>query len=280
MRLGALYRQVRDAFRKAENPTADLDARHLVSGLLDLHPSDLVLREDDLVSTDKIKVILDAQEQRQRGVPVGRILGVREFYGLEFQLNADTLEPRPDTEILVDTVLNIAPTDTAWRFLDVGTGTGAIAIALAANSALAEGVASDISEHALLAAKANAAMNGVEGRLSFVRGSYLAPFSGQFDWIVSNPPYIASDVVRQLDTGVRAYDPLRALDGGADGLDAYRQLIPSAKELLAPSGHLALEIGFDQGKSVSSLCTDHGYCGVEIIKDLAGQDRVVLAALG
>lgn len=280
MKLGALYRQVRDQFRAAQFETADLDARLLVSGILELAPLDLVLREEDLVQPDQITLVTDAAHLRLGGMPVGRVLGSREFYGLEFQLNADTLEPRPDTEILVDAVLALADANRPWRFLDLGTGTGAIAIALAANSPKAHGVAADISIRALEAAQENAIANGVGAQLDFVQADYAAPFVGPFDWVVSNPPYIASETVKGLDRSVREHDPLRALDGGPDGLDAYRVLIPQAKALLAPGGRIGLEIGFDQGESVGHLLGDNGFFAIEILADLGGRDRIVVAAIG
>ncbi|WP_150524055.1 peptide chain release factor N(5)-glutamine methyltransferase [Roseibium sediminis] len=280
MKLGSLYRAVRDRFRAEGIETADLDARLLVSGILKLSPGDLIIREADEIGAENANLVEAGTLQRLSGMPVGRILGTREFFGLEFRLNSDTLEPRPDTEILVETVLDDVKDRPHWTFLDLGTGSGAIAVALAANSPGAFGIAADISLNALEAARANAEANGVGGQLAFAQANYAAPFAGSFDWIVSNPPYIASRIIEELDAGVREHDPMRALDGGEDGLDAYRVLIPQAKPLLSPKGRVALEIGFDQGGSVSNLLDVHGYRNIEIIADLSGMDRVVVAAIG
>lgn len=280
MNLGAVYRQVRDRFRVAGIETAELDARLLVSGTLNLSPGDLIMREEDRVSADDMDLIEEATLKRLAGMPVGRILGTREFFGLEFRLNSDTLEPRPDTEILVETVLADVKDRAHWSFLDLGTGSGAIAVALAANSPGAFGIAADISFKALDAARLNAEANGVAGQLVFAQANYAAPFTGPFDWIVSNPPYIASRIIEELDPGVREHDPMRALDGGEDGLDAYKALIPQARLLLSPKGRIALEIGFDQGQAVRNLLEIHGFCNIEIIADLSGLDRVVVAAIG
>ena len=280
MKLGFLYRSVRDRFRAEGIETADLDARLLVSGVLKLSPGQLILREDDEIGVDDCNLVEAATVQRLAGMPVGRILGTREFFGLEFGLNSDTLEPRPDTEVLVEAVLADVKDRANWTFLDLGTGSGAIAVALAANSPGAFGVVTDISFKALCAAQVNARSNGVAGQLVFAQANYAAPFAGSFDWVVSNPPYIASRVIDELDAGVREHDPMRALDGGEDGLDAYRALIPQARPLLSPKGKIALEIGFDQGPAVRSLLDVHGYRDIEIIADLSGLDRVVVAAIG
>lgn len=277
MKIRALVREIRDRFRDKGLETADLDARLLVADALDLDVSAVILHADDEASEDACGKARAHCEKRLSGMPVGRILGHREFWGLEFGLNAETLEPRPDTETLVEAVLERTPEDTHFIFADIGTGTGAIAIALLSERKNGLGVAVDIAEEALQCAADNAARLDVSSRLLCIRGDYCAALGRGFDWVVSNPPYIASAVVEELDEEVRDHDPRRALDGGIDGLDAYRAIVAQAKNCLNVNGRIALEIGFGQAESVASILGDYGFFAIEIIHDLAGKDRVLVA---
>ncbi|ADZ68911.1 peptide chain release factor N(5)-glutamine methyltransferase [Polymorphum gilvum] len=275
MKLGALYRELRDALRRAGVDTPELDARMLTADAAGLSPGDIVLREDAEVDPAREALARAHVAARCGGTPVGRILGRREFWGLELSLSPATLEPRPDTETLVEAVLARAGGEAAPVLADIGTGSGAIAIAVLTALPEACAVATDISLEALATARANALRHGVDGRMLFVQGSYGAPLGAGFDWIVSNPPYIASAEVDRLAREVREHDPRRALDGGADGLDAYRAIVPAARHSLRPGGRLAVEIGADQGAEVAELMAENGFFDVEIIRDLAGRPRVV-----
>ncbi|WP_346892340.1 peptide chain release factor N(5)-glutamine methyltransferase [uncultured Roseibium sp.] len=277
MKTGALVREIRDRFRDNGLETADLDARLLVADALGLDVSAVILHSDDEALAEACDKARGSCEKRLSGMPVGRILGHREFWGLEFGLNAETLEPRPDTETLVEAVLDRTQADKRFVFADIGTGTGAIAIALLSERTNGLGVAVDISEKALQCAAENAARIGVANRLLCVRGDYCAALGRGFDWIISNPPYIASAVVEGLGREVRDHDPRRALDGGIDGLDAYRSIIGQAENCLSVNGRIALEIGFDQADSVASLLGEYGFFAIEIIQDLGGNDRVLVA---
>lgn len=281
MRLGQLYRQVRDRFRQAGLPAADLDARVLVSTTLDLSLSDLVLDELREVEDANVAEISQRAEQRLAGMPVGRILGEREFYGRRFFLNAATLEPRPDTEILIDAVLQRTPLDRRSEIWDIGTGTGAIAVTLLAELPLSDAIAFDLSEEALTCAVRNARWHDVADRFQVVCADYLSPIridlNERPDWIVSNPPYIRSEVLQTLDPEVIHHDPRLALDGGKSGLDAYIRIIADAARLLKPGARIAFEIGYDQAAGVEKQLRHHGFGAIEIIKDLSANDRVVLA---
>ncbi|SHN00869.1 peptide chain release factor N(5)-glutamine methyltransferase [Roseibium suaedae] len=276
MELGALWREVRNSLRSAGCETADLDAKALVSGALDLSISEVILRDGDEVSTEKAAYIQSLATQRAQGVPVGRLLGWREFWGMRFALNPATLEPRPDTEILVEAVLARTVPGRPLRFADIGTGTGAIAVALLSELPEADCLAVDLSPEALSCAIANADRLGVGKRFHPVVSDYASALSGELDWLVSNPPYIRSEVIEGLDRDVRDHDPMLALDGGADGLAAYRTLTAEAQKLLKNGGRIAFEIGFDQAADVSDLLTGAGFVNIEIIQDLGGNDRVVL----
>ncbi|SUB02747.1 Release factor glutamine methyltransferase [Pannonibacter phragmitetus] len=273
--LGALYRELRDRFRKAGLASPELDARLLVAAAAVLSPGDVVLRTDDPVSGAVAALARRHAQRREAREPVGRILGERQFFGLDLALSPDTLEPRPDTETLVEVMLARAGGFSSPLIADIGTGTGAIILALLSELPQARGLAIDLSRGALETARANARRHGLEDRLCFAQASYAGSLAPTFDWIVSNPPYIVSDVIAGLDEDVRKHDPVLALDGGHDGLVAYRAIVPQALPALRPGGRLGLEIGFDQGGAVCGLMAEAGFKDIEIIQDLGGNDRVV-----
>ncbi|MEL7428951.1 MAG: peptide chain release factor N(5)-glutamine methyltransferase, partial [Pseudomonadota bacterium] len=206
------------------------------------------------------------------------ITGLREFYGRPFTLSAETLVPRPETELLVDLAISFLSTRPGpARVLDIGTGSGAIAVSIACEVAKSHVTASDISVDALTTAKANASSLDVLNRIDFCQSDVLEGVAGTFDVIVSNPPYIPSADIMALDREVRDHDPLSALDGGPDGLEFYRRIIAGAGEHLAADGALLLEFGIGQSEAVSTIARDGGFSSQEIFKDLAGLDRVMLA---
>ncbi len=272
-----LYRQVRDQFRSADLETPDLDAKLLVSAALGTTVSNLLLMELDEAPEASAQRALEYSKERLGGMPVGRILGEREFYGLSFKLNHATLEPRPDTETLIDAVLRQCDPDQPLKMCDIGTGTGAIAVTLLDELPKAQMVAVDISADALECAAANAKSNGVGDRFLPVRADYADPLQEGFDWVVSNPPYIRTQVLDELSAEVTKHDPNLALDGGADGLDAYRRIVARAAVILVPGGRIALEIGYDQAGELKNQLRHHGFEAIDIIQDLGGRDRVATA---
>jgi release factor glutamine methyltransferase len=256
--------------------TAALDAKLLTQHGLGLGALDLATRENQDVDPAAAERVAALLQRRLTGESVARIIGEREFYGLAFNLNAATLEPRPDTELLVDLALGMIP--AGGRLLDLGTGTGCIPIAMLANMDDISAVAVDLSALALEAAGFNAARHGVAGRLTLLTGSWFDPLAPQrFDIIVSNPPYITSAVVETLAPEVKDFDPRLALDGGPDGLAPYRILAREADAWLAEGGRILVEIGHDQGATVSGLFLEAGFEDVSVHRDLAGLDRVVVA---
>lgn len=252
------------------------DARFLLLGILGLETRDLLIEGDRLVGADEAVALEAALARRLAGEPVARILGAWEFWGLPFRLGPDTLVPRPDTEILVEVALAAVPDRRApLRCLDLGTGTGCILTALLSEMPQACGVGLDRSEGALRVARDNAAANGLGERANFVVGDWCDAVEGTFDLVVANPPYIAHDVIATLDREVRAHDPATALDGGVDGLDAYRRILDGAGARLASGGTLVLEIGYDQAAAVQDLARAAGYRERGLARDLAGHDRVL-----
>jgi release factor glutamine methyltransferase len=214
-------------------------------------------------------------ERRLRREPVSRILGRKGFWKILLTVTPDVLSPRPDTETLLDVVLKAKTEREAFTACDLGTGSGAILLALLAERPAAKGVGTDVSSEALAVARENAANLDLNGRATFIRTDWAAGFAdASFDVVLSNPPYIPTGDIPGLDPEVRDHDPHLALDGGADGLDAYRALAPEIARILKPGGLYAVEIGWDQGEAVSALFTAAGL-EAKVVKDLADRDRVV-----
>jgi release factor glutamine methyltransferase len=276
--LGGALKHLRDAFSKAGFEAPELDARLLLAWATGADRLAVLTSPEREIHASEAARLQDAMRRRIAHEPVHRIIGRRGFYGLEFELSPDTLEPRPDTECLVELVLKHlrGREEEALSLLDLGTGTGIIAISLLANMPNARAVATDISSGALAMCSKNADANGVSARLTCAPSNWFEAIEGRFDVIVSNPPYIPSNVIGSLSPEVREFDPERALDGGADGLDAYRALAKGAAAHLAGDGFIALEIGHDQRASVSRIIEESGFKLVEAARDLGGNDRALL----
>jgi release factor glutamine methyltransferase len=255
------------------------DARFLLLDLLGLSATDLILRGDLPLGHEAAATLEGAVARRLRGEPVARIVGAWEFWGLPFGLAPETLVPRADTETLVEAALVLHPDRRRpVRILDLGTGSGCILVALLSELPNAGGIGLDRSHGALVQARANAVRNGVGTRAAFVCADWTAGLRGRFDLIVSNPPYIARDTIQGLDVEVRGHDPMAALDGGPDGLDAYRSIVDAltgGPVGLAPGGALVLEVGYDQAEAVETLGTRAGLGPAMRHHDLAGHARVV-----
>lgn len=255
------------------------DARFLILDLLGLTGTDLILHGETRIGAAEAARLDEALHRRLAGEPVARIVGSWEFWGLPFDLSPDTLVPRPDTETLVETALALqADRRRPSRILDLGTGSGCILVALLTECPNAFGIGVDRSAPALAQARRNARRNGVGARAAFACADWTAGLSGAFDLVVSNPPYIASATIADLTTEVREHDPVAALDGGADGLDAYRAILRSlttGPACLAAGGALVFEVGYDQAESVARLGCEAGLGEGRIVRDLAGHARVV-----
>jgi release factor glutamine methyltransferase len=278
--LAALLAESRSSLSDGGLADAVTDARVLICGLLDLTPTDLVLRADRPVSDAERQIVSQAILRRLSREPVHRILGRRDFHGVQLLLSPDTLEPRPDTEILVEAVLPFARqrprNGGVVRLLDLGTGTGAIALALLKEVPFLQAVGVDIAPGALETASRNADLNDVADRFMAVESRWFDAIDGCFDIIVSNPPYIRSDVILDLEPDVRNHDPMLALDGGLDGLDAYRAIAERAHAHLDEHGIIALEIGFDQKQAVTDVFAVQGYTLEKAVCDYGGNDRVLI----
>jgi release factor glutamine methyltransferase len=263
------------ALRAAEVPDAANDARILMAHALGIERGRLTLVLPDDVANDVMVRFSLAIDERCARKPVSHIIGTREFYGRQFIVTSDVLDPRPETELLVETAL-ATPFQTV---LDLGTGSGCILLTLLAENKSATGQGTDTSPAALNIAEQNATRLGLEKRSCFVRSDWFDNIDGRFDIIVSNPPYIAADEMPALSPEVRNWEPLIALTPGGDGLDAYRVIAAGATQHLNPQGRLLVEIGPTQARAVCGLFENAGFDGITTLQDIDGRDRVVIGVL-
>ena len=284
--LGMLLKRATDRLRAAGIETPALDARLLLAAALATDQVTLLREPERPVTRSEAETLESFLARRAAHEPVARIIGRRWFHGHELEVGPATLDPRPDTETLVDGILacieqHFGGTNAVVRILDLGTGTGAIIIALLMALPRATGVATDISRDALAVAARNARVVGVESRLTLVATHWSMGIEGSFDILASNPPYIPTSDIDSLDREVRNYDPRVALDGGEDGLEAYRQILAGPLARLRDGGLLALEVGAGQADSVATLCRFVGKLETEPPsqrwRDLSGHLRCVAA---
>ena len=277
--LGRLVRHLRDGLDQAGKPDAALEARLIVEEVTGASRADMIVDAGRPVAAGDAERALSMLARRLAGEPVHRIFGAREFHGLRLVLSPGTLEPRPDTEALVDLALPFvrAAADRHGKclILDLGTGTGAVALALLAREPRALATATDISPDALATASANADMSGMAARFRALKSNWFDAVDGRFDVIVSNPPYIATNEIASLAREVRDHDPLAALDGGADGLDAYRAIAAGFAGHLAEDGAVAVEIGIGQAPAVETIFAGFGLRPAARADDLGGVLRAL-----
>ena len=255
--------------------------RALIGAALRLSRAQLLAQSDRLLEPREIAAIDALAARRMKREPVSRILGRKEFWSLMLDVTPDVLVPRPDTETLIEAALDYVVRGglrlEQLRILDIGTGTGALMLALLQELPNARGVATDVSAAALHVARGNAERLKLASRCSFVACNLADGVQGRFDLIVSNPPYIARGALASLDPEVRDYDPRLALDGGADGLDAYRAIAATVPPLLAPGGRLIVELGFGQAAPVTALFEASTFTVLSIRDDLGGIPRALIA---
>ena len=249
------------------------DARLLLADCLELRTQNLNLLNDSYISEIKISKFRRMVKERCKRKPVSKILGYRSFWGRDFEINENVLDPRGDTETLIELILDCK----FENMLELGTGSGAIAITVLAERPEVTCVATDISEYALKTASTNSKRHGVESRLKLLHSNWFEKISGSFDVIVSNPPYISSEEYAQLSAEVVKYDPKISLTLGGDGLEAYREILSQALEKLSKNGHIFLEIGYTQANAVGHLFREAGFQQIKVHKDLASRDRVISA---
>ncbi len=280
--LGDLVDRIGRELADAGIESARLDARLLIAHATARNPDDVLLRTDGVITDEQRDRLESLVRRRKAREPMSHLLGIRGFYDLEFATSAAVLTPRPETETLVDVVLDRMPAGEvkSLRVLDLGTGSGCLVLTLLNAIPGAVGVATDISPDALAMASANAERTDLADRVQFLEGVWfeaLDETSDPFDVIVGNPPYIPTGDLADLEPEVREYEPHVALDGGTDGLDAYRAILAQAVRYVRPSGLIAVEVGIGQAASVSALMHESGMTDVQVTNDLGGIGRVVSA---
>lgn len=267
--------------RNSANSYPSISKRHLrvlLAHLMKQPMEFLLAHPETLVPSDVAQQFLDQVEKLAQGMPLSRLLGKREFWGMDFELSPETLDPRPDSETLIEAVLKNRPDRTApLKILDLGTGTGCLVISLLKEYPNAQGLAVDQSLGALEMAKKNAEANGVSKRLKFHHSDWFKGVQGTFDIIISNPPYITDKDYEALDQNVKNYDPIKALVAGKEGLDCYKTIIPAAPMFLKKGGLLVLEIGCGQRKHIIHLLEKSGFNNNICCQDLSGISRCCLS---
>jgi release factor glutamine methyltransferase len=279
--IGRLLAWTADFLKRKGSDSPRLDAEVMLAHVLGFERVQLYTHYEDVVGERARGEFRDLVRRRSEGAPVAYLVGRKEFYSLRFDVTPAVLIPRPETEFVVVEFLAAVKEIEAPAAVDVGTGSGCIAVACARRKPGARFLAVDLSPEALMVAALNAERHGVSDRIEFLAGDLLGPAVGRgpFDVVVSNPPYIPSAEVDRLDPGVKDHEPRAALDGGPDGLSAYRRLIKQAAPLLKPGGRLILEIGYDQEETVGAIIAASGaYELLPAVRDLQNHPRVVRAA--
>lgn len=279
-----LYEEGRRILEQAGLPDAALDARFLLEEVCGTNLQTLLVFPEKKVTEEEVNQYRAFIQRRKDREPTAMILGEWDFMGLTFRLNKSTLIPEQDTEVLVETALEElkrrGPGEAPLRILDLCTGSGCILLSLLHKLGNAGGLGTDLSEEALEAARENAVRLGLQERAAFRQGDLWEPVGDErFDLIVSNPPYVPTDVIPTLEPEVRCGEPYAALDGGEDGLVFYRRIMKEAAGHLKPSGIIIVESGFDEAAQIAALMQDQKLRGIRTVKDYGGLDRVVLGAL-
>ncbi len=279
MNIRELIKNTTLAFHSLHIPSARLDVEVLLANFLQIDRLELIKQPDRLIAEEEQAGFSCWVRRRCQGEPVAYISGCKEFWSLPFEVNPQVLIPRPETELLVEETLNVASSSGDIRILDLGTGCGALAVALAHELKDARLTATDISPAALDTARRNARINAVSGRITFLVGDLFSPLKDRFDIIVSNPPYIARADFPTLPIGVKGYEPALALVGGEDGLAVIKRIIAAAPDFLQPGGWLLLEIGAGQRDDVAGFFKEYGFDEHFFRRDYAGHWRVARARM-
>jgi release factor glutamine methyltransferase len=270
------WTSARDRLKAAGVDQPVIDARVLLEAAADASRTDILTDPYRPLTDEQVATLEGYVERRMKRQPVSHIVGRKGFWKIMLNVTPQVLTPRPETEMLVGFALQSFEERAKFNVLDLGVGSGAILLAILAERPGAKGLGVDVSEEALAVARENAANLDLDGRTALLRGDWTAGLAdANFDLVVSNPPYVSSEVIETLDPEVKDHEPRMALDGGPDGLDAYRVLAPEVLRVLKPEGVFALEIGYDQGPAVEALMTAAGASEVRVLQDMAGKDRVV-----
>ncbi|MDH5722133.1 MAG: peptide chain release factor N(5)-glutamine methyltransferase [Alphaproteobacteria bacterium] len=279
-RLKALYDALSKKLEIVSTEVARQESRIILVQRTGFDWADIIAHPDREIDKDTLDLIQKDLQERLHGKPVSRIYGIRSFWGLDFEVTRDTLDPRADTETIIERALELYKDNPPETILDMGSGTGCILIALLKEFPHARGVALDISPAALAIARKNAISHGLEDRIEFIEGGWKTNFARKFDLVVSNPPYISNQELENLPVEVKNHDPILALEGGEDGLDPYKEIFSHLKNILKPEKFGLFEIAFNQSEDVMRLAEFYGFTQRCVHHDIAGQPRVVEISCG
>lgn len=281
MNLAQLKDFIHEQLSTCDECDAQYETRYILKDTAGCDWTDLISAPDRTIPQNTINTIKDIVNKRKTGMPLSRIYNEREFYGLNFKLSPETLDPRPDTELLVDLTLSFIKNNPNAQILDMGTGTGCIPISILKNAPHINATAIDINNNALITAKQNAHIHKVETRIEFIQSDWFENLQNKkFDLIISNPPYIDSDKMQKLSPTVQNYDPALALDGGKNGLNPYKIIFSQIKNHLNIDGKGLFEIGYDHCGQIVQCAEDYGIRKIYTHKDIAGIPRVVEISCG
>mgnify|MGYP001267909572 CR=1 FL=1 len=275
MLLSEIHRNTKEKFDKFKILTSEIDSRSIIKEILDLSDKDFIMDIKISLSNKESEYLSRVIDQRLSGKPLSRIFGSKEFFSMKFDINEFVLDPRPESEILVQKAIDLIQENNLKSILELGVGSGCIIAAILSNSMGTKAVGVDISEKAIMTAKSNLIKNGIKN-FDLVVGDWGLSLDRTFDIIVSNPPYIKSNDIKHLAKNVKDHDPLISLDGGNDGLDCYKAIASQSTNLIKDKGYILVEIGHDQAKGVEKIFGNNDFLLINKVKDYSKLDRVLI----
>lgn len=274
--IASLLKEAKNSLREAHIPSFALDADLIMAQVLGATREHVICNPQKEISADKAQEFYSLIDRRQKREPLSHILQNREFWGMDFKVTDKTLDPRPDSECLIEAALELFDADASIKIIDFGTGTGCLLLTLLSEYSNAKGLGVDISEAALNIAKENSVKLNLAKRCDFVVNNWGREIKGKYDLIISNPPYIITDEIEGLEPEVSIYEPRNALDGGIDGLKCYKDLAPFIFSLLRVGGFTVIELGFNQDQDVKKIMENAGLEFIKFAQDLAGINRAII----
>ena len=275
MLLSLLHNQIVKRFNSRDIQSSNLDAKIILKEALNIQDQELILDSDILLKRREKKSLCEMVSRREKGEPISRILGSREFFSLDFKINNFVLDPRPETEHLVEESIKKIKENNYKNILELGVGSGCVIISILKSCKLIYGMGIDISLEAIKTARENASINNVND-LDLIVSNWGASIDKKFDLIISNPPYLRSDQIDNLPKEVKSFDPIISLDGGSDGLTVYRNIAKNIKRILSDNGTIIIEIAFDQAKDIEKIFINNNFLLQNKVKDYNGLDRIMV----
>ena len=275
MLLSLLHNQIVKRFNSRDIQSSNLDAKIILKEALNIQDQELMLDSDILLKSREKKSLCEMVSRREKGEPISRILGSREFFSLDFKINNFVLDPRPETEHLVEESIKKIKENNYNNILELGVGSGCVIISILKSCKLIYGMGIDISLEAIKTARENASINNVND-LDLIVSNWGASIDKKFDLIISNPPYLRSDQIDNLPKEVKSFDPIISLDGGSDGLTVYRNIAKNIKRILSDNGTIIIEIAFDQAKDIEKIFINNNFLLQNKVKDYNGLDRIMV----